>query len=228
MQLQNQFTSCAFAAILADGSVVDQQCGGDSSAVDLQLPNCHDQTHDRPSQFKIGSGVCSRFRRRKGHLLRSWQTDQSLPGVIKGVVTLSGDGLRISSRVCNYRFNSQVAHLLRFWQMVQWLINSVVVHNLAVTLLLFKISSGVCSRFRRQNAIVWQMVQWVPGAINGVVVTVLMRTASALCAHQHCHHYTIHAQFQSTSCAFAAILADGSVVTWSHGIRWATAQQFYI
>ena len=82
------------------------------------------------------------------------------------------------------RFRRQRAHSLRFWQMVQWLPGAIM--RLVVTVLRFKISSGVFSRFRPQMAHLlrfWRMVQWLAGAMNIVVVTVLQfKISSGACS----------------------------------------------
>eukprot|EP00434_Breviolum_minutum_P023230 symbB.v1.2.020488.t1/scaffold1730.1/size104407/1 len=94
---------------------------------------------------------------------------------------------------------------LRFWQMDQ--LSPGVMQIVAVTVLLFKISSGVCSRFRPHNSHLlrfWQMdqsVTWGDAARGGDSSAVQDQLRGVQ-------------QIQATLRAFAAILADGSVVAW--------------
>ena len=193
---QIQATDDAFAAILADGSVVTwglARHGGDSSAVRDQLMGVQ-QIHATP----------------KGPLLRFWQMDPSLPGVMQ-TLAVTVRQLEISSLVCS-RFKPQLAGpLLRFWQMDPWLPGAM--QTVAVTVRQFEISSRACSRFRPQMMPLlrfWQMDPSLPGVLHAcggdssAVRDQLMGVQ----------------QIQATPGAFAAILADGSVVTWGDAERW--------
>ena len=94
-------TGVAFAAILADGSVVtwgDPDGGGDSSAVQDQLRNVQ-QVH-----AAWWSMCCY-----------PWQMDLSLLGASQIVVAIALP-CKISSGTCS-RFMPQVEHLLLSWQM---------------------------------------------------------------------------------------------------------------
>ena len=103
---QIQATIWAFAAILADGSVVtwgDALCGGDSSAVRDQL-----------------KGV-QQIQATGGPLLRFWKMDPSLPGVMHSLAVTVRQ-FEISSRVCS-RFKPQVrafAAILEDGSVVTW------------------------------------------------------------------------------------------------------------
>ena len=87
---QTQATVHAFAAILADGSVVTWVM--QRLAVTVR-------------QFEISSVVCSRFRPQIQHLLRFWQTNPSLPGVTQ-TKAVTVQKWEISSEVCG-RFRLQ-------------------------------------------------------------------------------------------------------------------------
>ena len=84
---------------------------------------------------------------------------------------------------------------------------------MAVTVQQFKISSGVCGRFRPQMGPLLRFCKmdllW-PGVMKGVAVTVRQfeRFYRVLC------RFKPHVKIQATRQAFAAILEDGSVVTW--------------
>ena len=82
---QIQAASVAFAAILSDGSVV---AWGIQKMVVTAL------------QFRISSRMCSKFKPRIGHLLRSWPMDPSLLGVIQSEVVTALQ-FRVSWRMCN-------------------------------------------------------------------------------------------------------------------------------
>ena len=95
---QIQATNKAFAAILEDGSVVtwgDAHRGGDSSAVGDQL-----------------RGVAADSSHKCRPLLRFWQMDPSLPGVVQTMAVTVRQS-KISSRVCS-RFKPQTGPLLPF------------------------------------------------------------------------------------------------------------------
>ena len=146
----------AFAAILADGSVVtwgDPDCGGDSSEVRDQLKGA------RQIQATHNVGLCGD----SGRWIRRYLGSTNS-------VAVTVRKFEISSRVCS-RFKPliTVLPLLRFWKMDPWLPGHWLMQSMAVTVQQFEISSGVCIRFR-------------PVLIG----------------------------------AFAAILEDGSVVTWGH------------
>ena len=75
-------------------------------------------------KFDISWRVCSRFKPLLwGPLLRFWQMDQSLPGVLQALVEtvwqfeISWSGCAADSSCCfGSRFKPQILHLLRFWQ----------------------------------------------------------------------------------------------------------------
>ena len=92
---QIQATNNAFAAILADGSVV-LLGGGDSSAVRDQLKS-------------------NRFRPQVMHLLRFWKMGPSLPGALQTKAATARQS-EISSRVCG-GFKPHVRPLLPFLKM---------------------------------------------------------------------------------------------------------------
>ena len=99
------------------------------------------------------------------HLLRFWQMDLSLPGVLH-TLAVTVRQFKISSGVCS-RFRQQVTHLLRFWKMDQWWPG--VIETLVVTVRQFKISSGVCSRFgllSRHLLRFWKMDPSWPGVLQ--------------------------------------------------------------
>ena len=122
----------AFAAILADGSVVD-----------LGLCSTMAET---VRQFKISSGGVQQIQATVAvHLLRFWQMDPSLPGVMKHMAVTARQ-FEVSSRVCS-RFRPQTqgvcCHSGRcFCRQLGWC------KHLAVTARQFEVSSRVCSRFR--------------------------------------------------------------------------------
>ena len=98
-----------------------------------------------------------------------------------------------ASGVC-IRFRPQGLHLLQFWQMDQLLHGAIQIS--VVTIQQFKTSSGACNRFRPRILHLrrsWQMDQLSPGDFRLMVE-----------------------QIQATRFAFAAILADGSVLTWGN------------
>ena len=205
---------CAFAAILADGSVVTwghADCGGDSSAVQDQLRgvqqiqatsriccdfgrwiSCHlgwcSSWRWQFMQFKISSGVCSRFRRQRyafaailadGSVV-TWGDRSSWRWQFRS--SRSAQGCAADSGHC-------VSHLLRFWQMDQS--SPGVMQHVAVTVLLFKISSEVCSRFRPHFAHLlrsWRMDQLSPGVVQIVAVTVpQFKISSGVCSRFRPH-----------------------------------------
>ena len=82
-----------------------------------------------------------------------------------------------------------------------------VIQTVVVTVRPFKISSGGCCRFKPQKRPLprfWKMDPSSPGVVQTVAVTV--------------RQFEIRSgdvrQIQATQSAFAAILADGSVVAW--------------
>ena len=82
-----------------------------------------------------------------------------------------------------------------------------VMQTLAVTVRQFEISSGVCNRFRphvRPSLRFWQMDPSSPGVVQTKGVTVRQFKISS----------GVSSRLQATGTAFAAILEDGSVVTW--------------
>ena len=191
-------------------------------------------------QFGISSRVCSRFKPHAGHLLRFWQMDTSLPGVVQNMAVTVRQ-FEISSGVCS-KFKPQLGPLLRFWQMDPSLLG--VMETLVVTVQQFKISSGLSSRFRREITRLlrfWQMDPSSLGVILSMAVTVRQFEISfGVCSKfkPHTRHLLRFwqmdtslpggradyggncsavrdqlrgvQQIQATVGAFAAILADGS------------------
>ena len=144
---------------------------------------------------KISSGMCSRFSQQVVHLQQSWQMDLSLRGTIQTMVAIALL-CKISSGMCS-GFSQQVVHLQQSWQMDLSLRGATQIWWLC------KISSGMCSRFSQQVVYLqqsWQMDLSLRGATQ-TMVAVQDQLGNVQ-------------QIQSTSGAFAAILADGSVVTW--------------
>ena len=81
-----------------------------------------------------------------------------------------------------------------------------VMNTLAVTVPQFEISSRMCSSFKPPLDPLlqfWKMDQSLPGVV-ALAVTVRQFKISS----------KVFVQIQATGAAFAAILADGSVVTW--------------
>ena len=81
--------------------------------------------------------------------------------------------------------------------------------TVAVTVRQFEISSGVCSRFRPHKGPLlrfWKMDPSSPGVVQTLAVTVRQFEISS----------GVSSRFKPQKWAFAAILEDGSVVTWGH------------
>ena len=77
-------------------------------------------------------------------LLRYWQMDRLLPGVIRSLVETVRT-CKISGRVCN-TFRARIVHSLRYWQMDQLLPGAI--HCMVVTAPESMINPEVFVRFR--------------------------------------------------------------------------------
>ena len=158
-------------------------------------------------QFEISSGVCSRFKPLILPLLRSWKMDPWLLGVIensggdssavrdqlKGVQQIQATHGALCCLCCDSgRWICRYLGSCRLWW---WQFGQ------------FEISWRVCTKFKPHVRLLlrfWQMDPSLPGVMQSVAATVL-QFRDQLRGVQ---------QIQATSGAFAAILEDGSVVTW--------------
>ena len=276
--------SGAFAAILADGSVVTW---GNAQTMAVTV-----------RQFKISSRVCSRFKPLSLPLLPFWKMDPSSPGVMQ-TVAVTVRQFEISSRVCSrfkpqgwglccdsgrwirrylgwcklwrWQFGSSrsaqgcaadsshwwclccdsgrwICRYLGWWRPVavtvrQFEISSRVcsrfkphlgiccdsedgsvvagVMQMAVTVRQFEISSRVCSRFKRTFGLCCDSGRWIRRLTWGDA-----RCGGDSSAVQD--QLRGVQQIQATEMAFAAILADGSVVTGVMHAMVVTVRQFEI
>ena len=192
---QIQATGGAFAAILEDGSVVTwgraNQCG-DSSAVRDQLKGVQ--------QIQATNGAFAAI-----------LEDGSV--VTWGNADFGGDSAAVRDQLKGVQqVQATVPPLLQFWKMDQSLPG--VKYTLAVSVRQFKISSRVCSRFKPQVGPLlrfWKMDLSLPGVMQTMAVTVLeFEISSRVCSRFKRH----------IPGAFAAILEDGSVVTWGRCKLW--------
>ena len=113
---------------------------------------------------------------------------------------------KISSRVCG-RFKPLLMPLLRFLKMGPSLPG--VLHPLVVTAWQFKSSSRVCCGFKPHKRTLlpfWKMDLSLLGVVDTVAVTVPAVRDQLKGVRQ----------IQANAYAFAAILEDGSVVTWGY------------
>ena len=173
-----QATDCAFAAILADGSVIawgKADHGGDSLQVKDQLRNVHD--------VQVTSSAFAAI----------VADDRLLRGAINCRVGTPGQSVTTSG-MCS-RFRPQVAHLRHFWQTVLLFLGAI--HPM-VTALQSKMRSGVSGSFRLPIA---------PLLRSGQMDLLSHGDPQVLVAGGV-------QQIQATWSTFAAILSDGSVVTW--------------
>ena len=176
---QIQANDCAFAAILADGSVVTwgetvglfgEELGGDSSAVRDQLKGVQ--------QIQATSWAFAAI-----------LADGSVVTWGEADCAVTVGQFEISSGVCG-RFKPQTGPLLRFWQMDRS--SPGVKQTVAVTVRQFEISSGVCGRFRPMIVPLlrfWQMDLSSPGVKQTVAVTVgQFEISSRVCSRFKPHH----------------------------------------
>ena len=216
-------TDAAFAAILEDGSVVtwgDRRYGGDTSAVQDQLRGAQQRTPllrfwkmdpllpgvmqnmaVTVLQFEISLGVCSKFNPDVLPLLRFWQVDPLLGDAHSG-----GDSSAVRDQLKGVQQNSSHRGrlLLRFWKMDPSLPG--VMQDMAVTVLQFEISLGVCSKFKPQSTPLlrfWKMDLWLPGVIHTMVVTLR--------------------QFEISSRVFSPVVCLPGV--WLKNVRWECVEK---
>ena len=135
---------------------------------------------------------------------------RSLPGVMQTLAATVRQ-FKISSGVCS-RFKPLILPLLQFWKMdPSWLGGN---HSMAVTVRQFKSSSRVWSRFKPHMGPLprfWKMDPSSPGVMQARWRWQLGSSRSA----QGCAADSSH-----TDSAFAAILEDGSAVTWGDARFW--------
>ena len=213
---QIEATQHAFAAILADGSVItwgDPESGGDSSTVESQLRDVQQieatqhafaailadgsvitwgdpESVVTAQQLNLSWGMSSRLKPHSMPLPQFWQMVQLLPGVIQSLV-VTAQQLNLSWGMSS-RLKPHSMPLPQFWQMVQLLPG--VIQSLVVTAQQLNLSWGMSSRLKPHYYLGWSRV-----CGDSSTVESQLRDVQQIEATQH---------------AFAAILADGSVITW--------------